>query len=87
METTFASARARAEELGLVHLPETARDPARRAAKAAATALAGGPEPERDAARRRVAEILGSLALYYLPPIDATAPALIGARRQIEPAP
>jgi hypothetical protein len=87
VETTFASARARAEELGLGHLPETARDPARRAAKAAATALAGGPEPERDAARRRVAEILGSLALYYLPPIDATAPALIGARRQIEPAP
>jgi hypothetical protein len=33
-----------------------------------------------------VAEILGSLALYYLPPIDPAAPALIGARRQIEPA-
>ena len=87
VETTFATARARAEELGLGHLPETARGPARRAAKAAETALADGPGPEREAARRRVAEILGSLALYYLPPIDATSPALIGARRQIEPAP
>ena len=86
VETTFASARARAEELGLGHLPETARGPARRATKAAQAALADGPEPEREAARRRVAEILGSLALYYLPPIDPAAPALIGARRQIEPA-
>ena len=41
---------------------------------------------DRERARRRVAEILGSLALYYLPPIDPAAPALIGARRQIEPA-
>lgn len=87
VETTFDAARVRAEELGLGHLPETARDPARRAAKAAATALGDGPVPERDAARRRVAGILRSLALYYLPPIDPAVPALIGARRQIEPAP
>ncbi|MBK7819626.1 MAG: hypothetical protein IPJ61_00755 [Tessaracoccus sp.] len=87
IETSFDAARTKAEALGIAHLPETAQGPARRAAKAAETALADGPAPEREAARRWVAEILGSLALYYLPPVDPAAPSLIGARRQIEPAP
>ncbi len=87
IETSFAAARAHAERLGWDHLPNTAREPARRARLAATTALGDGPEGERAAARRRVADILGSLALYYLPPIDSDAPQLIGRRKAIEPAP
>ena len=85
LEGAYDEALRNAERLGVSHLPETARDPARRAAKAATIALGDGPEPEREAARARVAEILGSLALYYLPTVDPTAPALIGQRRAIEP--
>ncbi|MDO5677690.1 MAG: hypothetical protein Q4G35_09330 [Propionibacteriaceae bacterium] len=85
VEAAFAEARAHAEDVGLDHLPETARDPGRRAARAAHTALHGDSEGEREAARRRVAEILRSLALYYLPPVDTSAPRLIGQRKQIEP--
>lgn len=85
VEAAFDAARTRAEELGLDHLPETARDSGRRAARAAHTALHAESEGEREAARRRVAEILGSLALYYLPPVDPTTPTLIGQRKQIEP--
>ncbi|MFT3889135.1 MAG: hypothetical protein QM713_13355 [Arachnia sp.] len=87
VERTFDAARSAAEERGLDHLPSTARGSAGRAAKAARTALADGPPEERAAARRRVAEILRSLALYYLPPVDPAAPSLIGTRKQIEPAP
>ncbi|MDF1488469.1 hypothetical protein [Tessaracoccus caeni] len=85
LERAYDEAMRNAERLGVSHLPETARDPARRAAKAATIALGDGPEAERDAARARVAEILNSLALYYLPSVDPTAPALIGQRRAIEP--
>ena len=84
---SFTVARRHAEQLGWDHLPVAAREPARRARLAAATALGDGPEGERDAARRRVADLLGSLALYYLPPIDPDMPQLIGQRRAIEPAP
>lgn len=87
VESSFAAARRHAEELGWDHLPTTAREPARRARLAAITALGDGPEGERAAARGRVADILGSLALYYLPPVDADAAQLIGQRRAIEPAP
>ncbi|HMR50232.1 MAG TPA: hypothetical protein PKE40_13390 [Arachnia sp.] len=85
LEQAYAAAVRTAEHLGLDHLPETARDPARRAAKAVGVALGTGPEAERRAAGTRVAEILNSLALYYLPTVDPEAPALIGQRRAIEP--
>lgn len=87
VEASFAAARTNAEKLGWTHLPATAREPARRARLAAVTALGDGPEGERAAARARVATILGSLALYYLPPVDPDTPRLIGQRRAIEPAP
>ncbi len=87
VEASFAAARSHAESLGWAHLPTTAREPARRARLAALTALGDGPEGERAAARQRVAGILGSLALYYLPPVDPDTPQLIGERRAIEPAP
>lgn len=85
VEAAFDEARRHAEEIGLDHLPLTARDSGRRAARAAHTALNGTTDGEREAARRRVADILGSLALYYLPAVDPRAPQLIGRRREIEP--
>ena len=85
VETAFATARRSAEELGYDHLPSTARATARRARLAAATALAPGSEAERAAARQKVTQLLGSLALYYLPAVDADAPQLVVRRRQIEP--
>lgn len=85
VEDAFAAARSHAERLGFNHLPETARDSARRAGRAAATALSSDHEGERRAAAARAAEILSSLALYYLPVIDPDAPALVGVRKQIEP--
>lgn len=85
LEAAFDEALRVAERLGVDHLPETARDAARRAAKVAAVALGEAPAAERVAARTRVAEILGSLALYYLPAVDPAAPSLIGRRREIEP--
>ena len=85
VEAAFDDARRHAEELGLDHLPETARDSGRRAARAAHAALHGDTEGERENARRRVADILASLALYYLPPVDPTTPGLIGRRKEIEP--
>ena len=87
VEASFAEAVRHAEEVGLDHLPATARPKAERAAKAATTALSSVNDAERAAARRRVVEILSSLALYYLPVADAQAPSLIGERRQIEPSP
>lgn len=84
-EASFDEARRHAERLGLEHLPETARDTGRRAARAAHTALHADNAGEREAARTRVAELLGSLALYYLPPVDPSAPQLLGERKQIEP--
>lgn len=87
IEDAFRDARRDAERLGLDHLPLTARRPARRAAKAASTALGDAPETERAAALARTDEILTSLALYYLPTVDRSSPSLIGSRRAIEPAP
>ena len=74
-----------AEELGFDHLPQTARPTARRAQSAARTALSAGTREERTAAAAKAAELLSSLALYYLPGIDADAPGLIAPRRMIEP--
>lgn len=87
VEDSFTEARATAERLGLDHLPETARGTASRAVKSAKLALSATTEAERLAARRQVADLLGSLALYWLPPVDEDAPSLIGQRRMIEPAP
>ena len=87
IETSFAAARREAEELGFSHLPSTAQDSARRAAKAVTTALGDGSEAERASALSRAEEILTSLALYYLPSIDRSSPSLIGTRRAIEPFP
>lgn len=87
IEDTFAEARRDAERLGLDHLPMTARSSARRAAKAATTALSEAPAAERAAALARAEDILGSLALYYLPTVDRSTPSLIGVRRAIEPRP
>lgn len=67
VKITFDAARAHAETLGLGHLPETARDPARRAAGAARLASGTTAEAEREAAMAQVIQILDSLALYYLP--------------------
>lgn len=85
VEAAFDEARRHAEAVGLDHLPETARNSGRRAARAAHAALHGGTVGERETARRRVADILSSLALYYLPPVDPSTPSLIGERKQIEP--
>lgn len=85
VEESFALARAEAERRGLAHLPESARGPARTATKASRVALAATTAGEREAGARQAAEILGSLALYYLPVIDPGAPSLLGTRRAIEP--
>ncbi|NLE17603.1 MAG: hypothetical protein GX632_03565 [Propioniciclava sp.] len=83
VEESFAAARRHAESLGLAHLPETARDPARRAVHAAGIALATDQPGERAASARRAADLLRSLALYYLPVVDPDAPSLVGARREL----
>lgn len=85
VEDAFEAARRSAEELGFDHLPQTARPTARRAQSAARTALSAGTREERTAAAAKAAELLSSLALYYLPGIDADAPGLIAPRRMIEP--
>lgn len=85
VEESFDAARRHAESLGLGHLPETARPDGERALKAARTALGSELPGEQRAARERVADLLGSLALYYLPHVDPTAPALVGERKAIEP--
>ncbi len=87
IEASFAAAHRDAEQLGLKHLPLTARSSAHRAAKAAQVALSDAPEMERAAALARTDEILTSLALYYLPTVDRTSPSLIGSRRAIEQSP
>lgn len=86
VEKAFAEARSAAEDEGFSHLPETARDTARRAQGAARTALRAGTGEERLAAGAKAAQLLRSLALYYLPSIDPGAPKLVGAPKQIEPA-
>lgn len=52
--------------------------------KAAETALAAEHPGEREAAGRSAAQLLASLALYYLPVVDPAVPSLIGARRAID---
>ncbi|HMQ65781.1 MAG TPA: hypothetical protein PJ992_05780 [Arachnia sp.] len=70
VELAFETARAHAETVGLAHLPQQARDHARRAAGAARLARAAATEAERAAAQDQVVRILRSLALYYLPDPD-----------------
>lgn len=70
LEISYSVARDNAETLGARHLPEHARDDARRASKAARLAANAGTEGERLASLEQVRRILGSLALYYLPTID-----------------
>lgn len=86
VEVSFAEARSHAEQLGWSHLPETARDTAQRAQRAASLALASDSPGERRTAAARAAKLLASLRLYYLPVVDPDAPALMGERRQIGPA-
>ncbi len=70
VEITFSVAQDHAETVGLEHLPETARAPAKRASGAARLAEGAATEGERVASLHQVARILDSLALYYLPTID-----------------
>lgn len=70
VEVSFAVAQDHAETVGMNHLPETARDAARRATNAARLAERASTEGERTASLRQVARILDSLALYYLPTIS-----------------
>ncbi len=70
VELAFETARAHAETVGLAHLPQQARDRARRAAGAARLARAAATDAERAAAQEQVVRILRSLALYYLPDPD-----------------
>ncbi len=86
VEASFDAARRNAEELGFTHLPATARDTARRAQNAARVALGASADAEREAAARKAAELLSSLALYYLPRVDPAAPQLVAKPRAIEPA-
>lgn len=86
LEVSFDEARRGAEAIGLEHFPAAARPIAERAVKVVSTALNSTNDGEREAARAQAAKMLNSLALYYLPPIDPGAPALIGERKAIEPA-
>lgn len=70
VEVAYNVAEANAERLGLEHLPETARDDARRAGKAARLAASASTPGERQASLRQVKKILDALALYYLPTIN-----------------
>ena len=71
LEISYSLARDHAETVGAGHLPEDARDAARRASKAARLAASATTEGEREASLTQVRRILGSLALYYLPTIEA----------------
>ncbi len=85
VEESFAAARAHAERVGLDHLPQTARESARRAAKAATLALSSADPPERAAAARRAADLLAGVRLYYLPVVDPATPTLIATRAELLP--
>ena len=71
VEVAYSVARDHAETVGHLHLPDAARADARRAAKAARLAESAATEGERTASLTQVARILDSLALYYLPRLDA----------------
>lgn len=85
VEDSFVAGRAAAEALGFSHLPETARGTARRALAVARLALAAPSDAERAAAAKKAAELLGSLALYYLPTVDPDVPSLIAQRHALLP--
>lgn len=72
LEISYSVAKANAETLGLSHLPHTAQDDGRRAAKAARLASAASNEAEREAALAQVARILTGLGLHYLPDARST---------------
>lgn len=74
----FDTARAHAETIGLLHLPHTARDSARRAAGAARLANSTNSEAEQAAAHGQVVSILSGLRISYLPD-PATMPRAITA--------
>lgn len=76
VEVAYSLARDHAETIGQAHLPEAARDGARRAAKAARLAAGAATEHERAASLAQVQRILESLALYYLPTIDSATMAI-----------
>lgn len=84
VELAFDTARAHAETLGLDHLPRTARPTARRAIKSLQLAEGATTDGERTAALTRANQLLGSLALYYLPDPAETAAALGGGRPAVE---
>lgn len=92
IRVAFDAAKVHAEAVGLKHLPAEAQGPAERALKAARLAVGAGSPGEREAAQRQVVELLGSLALYYLPrPAQArrmieggVTLALPGRRRPVE---
>ena len=67
VRVTFRAAREHAETVGMNHLPESAREPAARAAKALRLAASTTNAGEKDSALRHGTEILDSLMLYYLP--------------------
>ena len=50
-------------------------------------AMAATNPAERLAAATKAADLLRSLALYYLPSVDPAAPQLLAAPKEIEPAP
>ena len=87
VEESFDAAREAAEAEGFAHLPDTARDTARRAHGATTMAMAATNPAERLAAATKAADLLRSLALYYLPSVDPAAPQLLAAPKEIEPAP
>lgn len=87
VEVTFNVAQANAERLGLSHLPESARDDARRAGKAARLATNATSEGERQASLSQVRRILDALAIYYLPRLDERLALEQGQATPTAPAP
>ncbi|NLE98442.1 MAG: hypothetical protein GX596_10740, partial [Propionibacterium sp.] len=81
IRVAFDTARAHAEQVGIAHLPETARARAATAAKSLRLARDEATSPaERSTATEKANEILSSLMLYYLPKVDEVA-ALMGGRQ------
>ena len=78
---TFDAARSHAELVGLAHAPESARETIATAAKAMRLAESDAPDGELRAARAKAIQLLGSLALYYLPDADEARAMLEGTAR------
>lgn len=84
LRASFEAARQYAEGVGLDHYSEADRAAGRRLLAASRVAVdEGATAGERSAARRRIVELLGSLALYYLPEVDPDRPELVRAPRQL----